>query len=149
VSVRNGVTVRGSSNGNERGSSKARAARKAWLLETYAADERMVKVTYEDGRAIVYHPGRSGSEFRYWTSEIGKPPFPGISALVVAAVEETPTCRCYRCGDLLHEGTVTVDRIIPGCKGGTYRRTNIRPACGGCNSVTGGSLRSDSGPSVR
>lgn len=53
-----------------------------------------------------------------------------------------PACRCYRCGDLLTADTVTVDRIIPGCKGGTYRRNNIRPACGSCNSETGGSLRS-------
>lgn len=52
-----------------------------------------------------------------------------------------PACRCYRCGTLLTVDTVTVDRIVPGCKGGTYRRDNIRPACGTCNSVTGGSLR--------
>lgn len=52
----------------------------------------------------------------------------------------TPACRCYRCGDLLTTVTVTVDRIIPGCVGGTYRRDNIRPACGQCNSETGGPL---------
>lgn len=52
-----------------------------------------------------------------------------------------PACRCYRCGVLLTADTVTVDRIIPGCKGGTYRRDNIRPACGSCNSITGGSVR--------
>jgi 5-methylcytosine-specific restriction endonuclease McrA len=52
-----------------------------------------------------------------------------------------PACRCYRCGILLTADTVTVDRIVPGCKGGTYRRSNIRPACGSCNSITGGSLR--------
>lgn len=52
-----------------------------------------------------------------------------------------PACRCYRCGVLLTTETVTVDRIIPGCQGGTYRRNNIRPACGPCNSQTGGSLR--------
>jgi hypothetical protein len=51
-----------------------------------------------------------------------------------------PTCRCYRCGCLLTVDTVTVDRIIPGCKGGKYRRDNIRPACGRCNSETGGAL---------
>lgn len=72
-------------------------------------------------------------------------------------------CRCYRCGGLLYnpddrpstdghaviwEGTfykvqpLTIDRIIPGVKGGTYRRTNIRPACGLCNSETGGALAS-------
>ena len=51
-----------------------------------------------------------------------------------------PACRCYRCGVLLTVDTVTVDRIVPGCKGGTYRRNNIRPACGRCNSETGGPL---------
>lgn len=53
------------------------------------------------------------------------------------------TCRCYRCGELLTVDTVTVDRIIPGCQGGTYRRENIRPACAGCNSETGGGIRSE------
>lgn len=56
-----------------------------------------------------------------------------------------PACRCYRCGELLTINTVTVDRIIPGCEGGTYRRNNIRPACEGCNSKTGGSLRKTKG----
>jgi hypothetical protein len=51
------------------------------------------------------------------------------------------TCRCYRCGTLLNEETVTVDRITPGCLGGRYVRSNIRPACGRCNSETGGRLR--------
>lgn len=50
------------------------------------------------------------------------------------------TCRCYRCGLLLVEETLTVDRIVPGCRGGTYRRNNIRPACSACNSATGGGL---------
>lgn len=51
------------------------------------------------------------------------------------------TCRCYRCGAVLDSQTVTVDRIIPGAKGGTYHRNNIRPACGRCNSETGGAVR--------
>lgn len=54
--------------------------------------------------------------------------------------KRTPACRCYRCGELLTVDTVTVDRIIPGCQGGTYRRNNIRPACAACNSETGGKL---------
>ena len=76
-------------------------------------------------------------------------------------------CRCYRCGCLLYNPDdypesdatpasaeadlwreapplfmkpLTVDRIIPGCQGGTYRRNNIRPACATCNSETGGAL---------
>jgi len=52
-----------------------------------------------------------------------------------------PACRCYRCGKLLLLDTLTVDRIKPGCQGGTYRRENIRPACEDCNSRTGGALR--------
>lgn len=35
---------------------------------------------------------------------------------------------------------VTVDRIMPGAEGGRYTRDNIRAACAGCNSETGGQL---------
>lgn len=53
----------------------------------------------------------------------------------------SPTrCRCFRCKCWLYFTTITVDRITPGCEGGTYRRDNIRPACGKCNSETGGQL---------
>jgi hypothetical protein len=86
--------MRGTSNSNARGNSGDRAARRQWLVTTWASD------------------GEPG------------------------------TCRCYRCGRLLTVDIVTVDRIIPGCLGGTYRRNNIRPACGKCNSSTGGSTRS-------
>lgn len=55
--------------------------------------------------------------------------------------EYEPTCRCYRCGRLLTDATVTVDRIIPGCRGGKYVRSNIRPACAACNSETGRALQ--------
>jgi hypothetical protein len=51
-----------------------------------------------------------------------------------------PACRCYRCGKLLTVRDVTVDRIVPGCRGGTYRRNNIRPSCQACASATGGLL---------
>lgn len=55
---------------------------------------------------------------------------------------------CYRCSVPLLEHddptapgqAVTVDRIVPGCRGGRYVRGNIRPACGGCNSETGAVL---------
>ncbi len=84
--------TRGTSNSNARGSSKARAARRRWLLATYESE----------------HPGYA---------------------------------RCYRCGSLLSELTLTVDRIVPGCRGGKYVRSNIRPACAMCNSETGGATR--------
>lgn len=51
------------------------------------------------------------------------------------------TARCYRCGTVLTADTVTVDRIIPGARGGKYVRSNIRPACAKCNSETGGAVR--------
>lgn len=55
---------------------------------------------------------------------------------------------CYLCSVPLleHEDrdapgqSVTVDRIAPGAEGGRYTRDNIRPACAGCNSETGGAL---------
>jgi len=50
------------------------------------------------------------------------------------------TARCYRCGDLLDADTITVDRIIPGARGGRYVRNNIRPSCARCASATGGHL---------
>lgn len=44
--------------------------------------------------------------------------------------------RCYACGTLLDVDTVTIDRIIPGCRGGKYVDENIRPACSPCNTAT-------------
>ena len=82
------ATARGTSNSNARGSASARAARRAYLLRTYAADVLL------DGE---------------------------------------PACRCWRCGALLTEATMTVDRIHAGADGGSYRRENIRPACAPCN----------------
>ncbi len=81
---------RGTSNGNQRGSSTDRRRRREWLLKTFG-----------DG-------------------------------------EHAP---CYRCQVQLDTITITVDRIVPGCQGGTYRRENIRPCCGTCNSETGGATR--------
>lgn len=48
---------------------------------------------------------------------------------------------CSFCALVLDFGTLTVDRIIPGCQGGTYARSNIRPACLSCNSLDGIALR--------
>lgn len=43
------------------------------------------------------------------------------------------TCPCVACGAVLTDATVTVDRIVPGSKGGRYTRDNIQPMCMGCN----------------
>lgn len=39
--------------------------------------------------------------------------------------------------------TVSADRIVPGCQGGTYRRENLRPACPICQSSQGGQLAAE------
>ena len=108
-------THRGTTNRNARGGSDTRRARRAWLVETYRANVDVVVIELFHG------------------------------PIVVETVRDTegaqPACRCYRCGVLLTVDTVTVDRIRPGCQGGTYRRDNIRPACGTCNSSTGATTR--------
>lgn len=44
----------------------------------------------------------------------------------------------YECGTILTLETVTVDRFpLRGADGGSYRRGNIRPACGDCNNADG------------
>jgi hypothetical protein len=48
---------------------------------------------------------------------------------------------CFFCGDQLRDGTLTVDRIIPGTLGGAYQFGNIRAACLHCNSIEGSKLR--------
>ena len=107
--------MRGTTNGNARGSNADRARRRAWLVQTYRADKDVDLVIFAATRLVQELPR-------------------GLAA-------GRPACRCYRCGDLMVEETLTVDRIIPGCRGGTYRRNNIRPACAKCNSETGGATR--------
>lgn len=46
-----------------------------------------------------------------------------------------------RCLGMVDAKTLTVDRIIPGALGGSYRRENIRPACGPCNFGGGTAVR--------
>lgn len=118
---------RGTSNGNQRGSSEDRRRRREWLVATYASDVQLTQVLFVSGHVDVYPYGATVEELE--------------ADPVVVRAEVVPTCRCYRCGELLTVDTVTVDRIIPGCHGGTYRRDNIRPACGKCNSSTGAPLR--------
>lgn len=108
-------TRRGTTNGNVRGGADDRRRRREWLIRTFRSDRDVIVVQLHHGPLVVpVLAGTPGSE---------------------------PTCRCYRCGALLTADTVTVDRIRPGCQGGTYARTNIRPACGPCNSSTGATVR--------
>ena len=99
-----------------RGNTTDRQRRKEWLLATYRAN-------------VDYAPGYTDDLPPEWS----------------AAVFGTglPACRCYRCGKLLTIDTMTVDRIIPGCQGGTYRRNNIRPSCADCANKQGAELRAE------
>lgn len=127
---------RGTTNQNARGNTEDRRRRREWLVETYRADVDVLRVTRIgwQGTAVTFNV--ADTVFRHLAGNL--PPRPVIREDY--EVVRVPACRCYRCGGLLTVETVTVDRIIPGCKGGTYRRNNIRPACGSCNSETGGAL---------
>lgn len=103
---------RGTTNGNVRGGSDDRRRRREWLVVTFRADVDVVALD-----------------------------FPLPYALHTDLGQGVPACRCYRCGRLLTADTLTVDRIVPGCRGGTYKRSNIRPACQTCNSSTGARTR--------
>lgn len=122
---------RGTSNSNQRGGSESRRRRRAYLVETYRADIDVAVVVDPDGEVRVFD----------WSDAI--PIHFGDLA------DRRPACRCYRCGLLLadltdvdwkHERHVTVDRIKPGAEGGTYKQSNIRPACALCNERTGQAL---------
>jgi len=45
--------------------------------------------------------------------------------------------RCYFCGTLLTAETMTIDHLIPKCKGGTNALSNLMPACEPCNRKKG------------
>lgn len=105
------LSRRGTTNRNARGGSEQRRRRREWLVATYRADMDLLTIQH-----------------------LAYPVLPGDP-------EAQPACRCYRCGVLLTVDDVTADRIVPGAHGGTYRRSNIRPACGTCNSSTGATVR--------
>jgi 5-methylcytosine-specific restriction endonuclease McrA len=44
---------------------------------------------------------------------------------------------CYRCAVPLLPEDATSDRIVPGARGGTYARANLRPACHPCQDEQG------------
>lgn len=47
---------------------------------------------------------------------------------------------CTFCAVPMLPEDCTVDRIVPGCRGGRYTRDNIRPACTPCQLEQGGEL---------
>lgn len=106
------TATRGTTNRNDRGNTETRRKRREWLVSTFRADKDV-----DDLQHL-------------------RLPSDGVPL-----GQGTPACRCYRCGALLTVDTVWVDRIVPGCKGGTYARNNIRPACGPCQCRQGGYRR--------
>lgn len=139
---------RGTSSKDVQGSAANRRARKVWLVGQYRADRDFLLVSQLD---------EIGEQVEEYLLDVPSDDAEAsISALmmspyVLAVWGPFPAARCYRCGTLTHalievEGgepiaaTVTPDRIVPGCRGGTYRHDNIRPACLPCNMSTGGKL---------
>lgn len=114
--------TQGTVNGGDRGNVEDRRRRREWLVETFRADCDLAEVRYPDGTP----------------AETTRPRGTVPSGAIVAV---HPACRCYRCGKLLTVDTVSPDRIVPGCKGGTYKRSNIRPACLRCQSITGNEIK--------
>lgn len=116
MSITRPASRRGTTNGNARGGADDRKRRRDWLVQCYRANRDVLVIggLFHGPLVVEVELGTEGAQ---------------------------PACRCYRCGVLLTVETVTVDRIVPGCQGGTYRRDNIRPACGTCNSSTGGRTR--------
>lgn len=110
------VATRGTTNGNDRGNSYARRRRRQWLIENYASNVPGFCRCYRCG-VLLFNPDDRDSDV--------------VKVIIVAKLGSQDQ-------DAL---PLTVDRIIPGAHGGTYRRNNIRPCCGPCNSETGGSTR--------
>lgn len=121
------VERRGTSNTNDRGSAEARRARKNWLLDVFGADVDVVTIPELqdldvafalDGLTVfeTFHIDKASDDSWSLPKGLGR-----------------PACRCFRCGKLVTYETMEVDRIVPGCSGGTYARTNIRPVCPDCN----------------
>lgn len=108
----NGKFTRGTTNGNDRGNTETRRRRRAWLIETYQADVPGFARCYRCGR-LLYNPDD----------------YPNESCVVVKTPEGIYAARL-----------LTIDRIKPGCDGGTYARSNTRPSCGPCNASTGSKL---------
>lgn len=114
------MSERGTSNSNARGSVHDRRARRAFLMKTYASDVPHFTRCYRCG-VLLYNPDDEAVE--------------------VGTGLDYPARWVIREGNYYTASSLTIDRIIPGCGGGTYRRNNIRPACGQCNSETGAVTR--------
>ena len=114
------MTERGTTNGNARGSTQDRARRRAWLMVAWASDVPHFTRCYRCG-VLLYNPDDEAVE--------------------VGTGLGHPARWVIREGNYYTASALTIDRVVPGCQGGTYRRNNTRPACGGCNSKTGGATR--------
>ena len=125
----------GTVNGGDRGNTEDRRRRREWLVATYQADEVVVYIWDVANGADPDGPPT------WTTSSFHGPGLVRLQTSWGRIAKWVPACRCYRCGTLLTADTVTPDRIIPGCLGGTYRRNNIRPACQRCQSITGNQIK--------
>ena len=99
-------------------------------MESYASDQPGFCRCYRCG-SLLYNPDAPP------TMVFGGEPDP-VTGEVLVGLLPTESMPYFMPGRAMY---LTVDRIVPGCQGGRYVRTNIRPACGPCNSETGGRTR--------
>lgn len=126
---------------SSRGNVTDRHRRKLYLLETYRADVDGITIQFRFNGSTDVWFAKSPRDQEIMLDQLADDTNIDLLAVV-------PACRCYRCGKLLTYDTLTVDRIIPGCKGGKYRRDNIRPSCSDCANKQGGELRAETRSSV-
>lgn len=121
-------TRRGSDHSNVRGSSIDRRRRRAFLMVAYAANIPGFVRCYRCG-CLLFNPDA--------------PPCPVDAD--TGYIRPTERQLSLYGTQLYSALSLTIDRIVPGCMGGRYVRNNIRPACGPCNSETGGALSRSGG----
>jgi 5-methylcytosine-specific restriction endonuclease McrA len=57
--------------------------------------------------------------------------------LRLAVFKRMPRCACHYCGDVFDSREMTLDHVIPLCRGGKNVPDNLVPCCTGCNAAKG------------
>ena len=122
------TTPRGTSNSNVRGNTAARAARRAWLMKTYESNVPELVRCY---RCCIFLYNPDGVNISSSAS-------PNDKKLALFEVPAEGLTGGHR---MILASPLTIDRIIPGALGGTYAKTNIRPSCQECATITGNALK--------
>src|SRR5690606_6390924 len=108
-----GTVRRGTSNSDARGGTPARRARRAWLLMAYASDVPGFCRCYRCG-GLLFNP----DDMPVWIVEDGEAA-DGTRLAAFPDPKPEPGEPVHNVAEWVRP--LTIDRIIPGCQGGTYR----------------------------